>query len=211
MDRLRPSPPIDFRQRTPSLNVRSMNGRCCRTNHTSLAVGAAQGLNQAAQCIGAILIAPLIKKWPTRSVLSCAILFFGLMTTILLIVDATTGGSIRHSASSPVEYGSWNPNAVSPIKFVEDFIVPQLIHWQLSDFYCVDASWYRVRHGRTDSPCHVRNFFHFHSSILILSHSPADIVGGHVGKLRRLDATVVRNHCLCLGHHASSTVPPRSF
>ena len=54
-------------------------------------VGAAQGINQAAQCVGAILIAPLIKQWPTRTVLSCAIFVFALMTTILLIVDASTG------------------------------------------------------------------------------------------------------------------------
>jgi hypothetical protein len=40
--------------------------------------------------VGAIVIAPLIMNWPTRSVLSAAILFFGLMTTILLIVDAAT-------------------------------------------------------------------------------------------------------------------------
>jgi uncharacterized membrane protein len=54
-------------------------------------VGAAQGVNQAAQCVGAIMIAPLVKRWPTRTVLSFAILTFGLMTTILLIVDAATG------------------------------------------------------------------------------------------------------------------------
>ena len=54
-------------------------------------VGAAQGVNQAAQCVGAILIAPLIKRWPTRSVLAGAIFLFGVMTVILLIVDASTG------------------------------------------------------------------------------------------------------------------------
>lgn len=75
-------------------------------------LGAAQGVNQAAQCVGAILvsprpravrqielvlivsppspppqIAPLVKAFPTRTVLSGAVLFFGLMTTILLIVS----------------------------------------------------------------------------------------------------------------------------
>jgi hypothetical protein len=58
---------------------------------TPSTVGAAQGINQAAQCVGAILIAPLVKKWATRSVLSGAIFVFALMTTILLIVDAATG------------------------------------------------------------------------------------------------------------------------
>lgn len=54
-------------------------------------VGAATGLNQAAQCVGAILIAPLIKSWPTRTVLAFSIFTFALMTTLLLIVDAGTG------------------------------------------------------------------------------------------------------------------------
>jgi Na+/melibiose symporter-like transporter len=58
-----------------------------------LKVGAASGINQAAQCIGAILIAPLIKRWPTRTVLATAIFMFAVMTAILLIVDASTGES----------------------------------------------------------------------------------------------------------------------
>ena len=43
------------------------------------------------QCVGAILIAPLVKQFPTRTVLSAAVFAFGLMTAILLIVDAATG------------------------------------------------------------------------------------------------------------------------
>jgi len=50
-------------------------------------VGILQGLNQAMQCVGAILIAPLIKRFNTRSVLASAILAFGLLTAILLIAD----------------------------------------------------------------------------------------------------------------------------
>jgi hypothetical protein len=64
-------------------------------------VGAAQGVNQAAQCVGAILIAPLIKKWATRSVLAAAIIVFAIMTTILLIVDAATG---RTAIANQFEY-----------------------------------------------------------------------------------------------------------
>ena len=36
-------------------------------------IGVLTGLNQATQCVGAILVAPLVKKYPTRTVLSGAI------------------------------------------------------------------------------------------------------------------------------------------
>ena len=92
-------------------------------------VGAAQGVNQAAQCVGAILIAPLIKHWPTRTVLSGAILFFGLMTTLLLIVDVGTGGAIKSAIGSQTKYGSWNPDAVSSGFF-------RVLVWKSLNFDC---------------------------------------------------------------------------
>jgi len=116
-------------------------------------LGAAQGINQAAQCVGAILIAPLIKRWPTRSVLASAIIFFSLMTAVLLIVDASTGGQIRfNTPNHQVRYGNWNPNAIFAI-------------WTFSG----------VAYGMVE---------------LIRRVIPCDIVGGNVGKLRRMDATV---------------------
>jgi hypothetical protein len=120
--------------------------------NTFTKLGAAQGINQAAQCVGAILIAPLIKQWPTRTVLTAAIIFFGLMTMILLIVDAATHGKIKPKASAKPIYGTWNPNAI--------FII-----WTLSG----------IAYGMVE---------------LIRRVIPADILGGHVGKLRRMDATV---------------------
>ncbi|KAK0484235.1 hypothetical protein EDD18DRAFT_1112033 [Armillaria luteobubalina] len=81
-----------------------------------------------------------------------SVLFFSLMTTVLLVVDAATGGKMRGSASSPTHYGSWNPNAI--------FII-----WTLSG----------VAYGMVE---------------LIRRIIPCDIVGGDVGKLRRMDATV---------------------
>jgi hypothetical protein len=115
-------------------------------------LGAAQGVNQAAQCVGAILIAPLIKKWPTRSVLAGAIFLFGLMTVILLIVDAATGGKLRPKGAKTPSYGDWHPNLI--------FVV-----WTLAG----------IAYGMVE---------------LIRRVIPADIVGGDVGKLRRMDATV---------------------
>ncbi|PPQ82284.1 hypothetical protein CVT25_008434 [Psilocybe cyanescens] len=115
-------------------------------------LGAAQGVNQAAQCVGAILIAPLIKKWPTRSVLAGAIFFFGIMTAILLIVDAGTGGKIKPAGAKTPVYGDWNPNLI--------FVI-----WTLSG----------ICYGMVE---------------LIRRVIPADIVGGDVSKLRRMDAVV---------------------
>ena len=60
---------------------------------------------------GAILIAPLAARFATRSVLSVAVIVFALMTTILLITDAATGGHIRKPGGK-VLYGDWNPNAI---------------------------------------------------------------------------------------------------
>ncbi|KAK7740325.1 hypothetical protein SLS63_001527 [Diaporthe eres] len=56
-------------------------------------VGLLTGLNQAMQCVGSIIIAPLIKQFPTKNVLSGAIIVFAIFTAILLIVDAAAGGS----------------------------------------------------------------------------------------------------------------------
>ncbi|GAA5896808.1 hypothetical protein JCM8208_007096 [Rhodotorula glutinis] len=115
-------------------------------------LGAAQGVNQAAQCVGAILIAPLVAKFPTRTVLSAAVVLFALMTAILLIVDAATGGSIKGSEAKKPDYGSWDPNAIFPI-------------WTISG----------IGYGMVE---------------LIRRVIPADIVGGNVNKLRRMDALV---------------------
>lgn len=78
-------------------------------------VGLLVGLNQAFQCVGSILIAPLIKRFPTKNVLSTAIVVFGLFTAILLIVDAATGGYIKpRDWADPKDwsyYGNWNTGA----------------------------------------------------------------------------------------------------
>ncbi|PPQ75553.1 hypothetical protein CVT24_013245 [Panaeolus cyanescens] len=115
-------------------------------------LAAASGVNQAAQCVGAILIAPLVKRWPTRSVLAIAIFVFGLMTLLLLIVDAGTGGKIKPASAKTPVYGDWPPNLI--------FLI-----WTLAG----------IAYGMVE---------------LIRRVIPADIVGGHVGKLRRMDATV---------------------
>ena len=84
-------------------------------------IGLLSGLNQAFQCVGSILIAPLIKRWPTRTVLSVAVLLFAPFTAILMIVDAATGGRIKPTNFMPLHdndfsyYGNYNTNWIIPI------------------------------------------------------------------------------------------------
>lgn len=70
-------------------------------------VGLLTGLNQAMQCVGSILIAPLMKRFATKNVLAAAITVFATFTAILLIVDAATGGS-------------WIPDAYKGLNHPED-------------------------------------------------------------------------------------------
>ena len=88
-------------------------------------VGVLQGLNQAMQCtyspnspilkdlwdylpgVGAILIAPLIKRFNTRSVLASAIFGFGILTIILLICDgmySSLSSLHTHYLITPLSY-----------------------------------------------------------------------------------------------------------
>jgi MFS family permease len=81
-------------------------------------IGLIQGLNQAFQCIGAILVAPLVRRWPTRVVLSAAILAFAIMTTMILIVDAATGGTFKPKGAKEDDfsyYGKYNTDGMIPI------------------------------------------------------------------------------------------------
>lgn len=81
-------------------------------------VGILTGLNQAFQCVGSILIAPLIKRYPTKNVLSSAVLIFGLMSSLLLILDAATGGKFKprkHPRKDFSYYGDYNTDLMIPI------------------------------------------------------------------------------------------------
>lgn len=81
-------------------------------------VGLLQGLNQAFQCVGSILIAPLIKRFPTKNVLSIAILVFGVFTAVLLVVDAATGGKFKPDGADDDDfsyYGDYNTDGIIPI------------------------------------------------------------------------------------------------
>lgn len=91
------------------------------TARTFERVGLLSGLNQASQCIGSILIAPLTKRWPTRIVLSISIFTFAVFSAILMIVDAATGGYIKPKNFIEMNehdyryYGKYNTNIIIPI------------------------------------------------------------------------------------------------
>ena len=70
--------------------------------------------------MGSILIAPLIKRFPTRSVLAVAVMVFGLLTAVLMIVDASTGGKIKRSDEKKPHYGHWNANGLFPVYCVSN-------------------------------------------------------------------------------------------
>lgn len=85
-------------------------------------IGLLTGLNQACQCVGSILIAPLVKRYPTRLVLSGAIFVFGILTAVLLVVDAGTGGTLQPSDwvekkedNRYTYYGNYNTDGIIPI------------------------------------------------------------------------------------------------
>ncbi|KAH6843445.1 major facilitator superfamily domain-containing protein [Chaetomium sp. MPI-CAGE-AT-0009] len=85
-------------------------------------VGLLTGLNQAFQCIGSILIGPLVKRYPTKNVLSCAILIFAFCSALLLIIDAATGGTFmpaayrtNHPDHEWPYYGKYNTDVMIPV------------------------------------------------------------------------------------------------
>ncbi|CAF4289481.1 unnamed protein product, partial [Rotaria magnacalcarata] len=84
-------------------------------------IGLLSGLNQAFQCVGSILIAPLIKRWPIRTILSISIVVFAIFTASLMIIDAATGGYIEPANFTPKHandfsyYGHYNTDLIIPI------------------------------------------------------------------------------------------------
>ncbi|KAK6541907.1 hypothetical protein TWF694_007683 [Orbilia ellipsospora] len=85
-------------------------------------VGLLQGLNQAFQCFGSILIAPLIKRFKTRTVLAIAAIVFALFASLLLIIDRATGGIMKPKGwdeefgdDNFSYYGRYNTDAMIPI------------------------------------------------------------------------------------------------
>jgi hypothetical protein len=84
------------------------------------------------------------------------------MASILLIVDKATGGRMKQASDNKPIYGSYNPNGIFPIYMTTGMFLQ--ISLMIGIFY-----------GMVE---------------LIRRVIPRDIVGGHVQKLRKMDATV---------------------
>lgn len=75
-------------------------------------IGLLTGLNYAAQGFGSIIVSPLIKRLPTRLILCAAVIAFAIVSAVILIVDASTGGIPKFkTATNTTRYGSWNPDS----------------------------------------------------------------------------------------------------
>ncbi|KAL0634944.1 hypothetical protein Q9L58_006138 [Maublancomyces gigas] len=82
--------------------------------------GLLRGLDQLFQCVGSILVAPLIRRFPIRNILICAAGVFGFLSAILMVVDVSTGGRIKipddPELSLPTDYhGKYSPNVMFPV------------------------------------------------------------------------------------------------
>ncbi|CAF0952367.1 unnamed protein product [Rotaria sp. Silwood1] len=92
-----------------------------KPSQTFQRIGLLSGLNQAFQCVGSILIAPLVKRWPTRTVLSVSIVSFAIFTVILMVIDSATGGYIKPANFTPKHkndfsyYGRYSTDLIIPI------------------------------------------------------------------------------------------------
>ena len=99
-----------------------------------------------------------------------------------------TGGRMKPAGAKTPLYGDWNPNLVRFRRNTGRNSCSQPIQ----DLRRLDLGRYLLRHGRAHSSCHVGRANHnANGRIWFHIYSPADIVGGNVSKLRRMDATVV--------------------
>lgn len=79
--------------------------------------GIMTALYQVSQCIGSLFVPPLLKPFHTKTVMSYAVFVFGVLTAMLLVVDAATGGRVKprgwdshHERDDFGYYGTYNTN-----------------------------------------------------------------------------------------------------
>lgn len=118
-------------------------------------LGLLTGLNYAAQGIGSIAIAPLVKRLPMRVILAGAVIAFAIISAMIMIVDATTGGKIKfNTVNHETLYGTWNPNRAfrSPVARICSRVRHSgYLDSPLSNLYLF---WLVVRDGGAHPSCH---------------------------------------------------------
>ncbi|KAI8814487.1 major facilitator superfamily domain-containing protein [Cladochytrium replicatum] len=75
----------------------------------------AQSVNLVCQCIGSLLVGPLIKRMTAARLLTTAIILFGVVICIMPILEGATGGSVPgyyenlKGSQNKATWGSWTP------------------------------------------------------------------------------------------------------
>ncbi|KAI9205663.1 uncharacterized protein BJ171DRAFT_422843 [Polychytrium aggregatum] len=71
------------------------------------------GINLGCQCLGSLLVGPLVKRYQAKNVLSLAILLFGIAVVTIPILEGATGGTIpavlNKGSSIKSTWGGWTP------------------------------------------------------------------------------------------------------
>ena len=82
------------------------------------------GFNAATQCIGSIIVGPLMNIFPIKTVLSYALLVFAIISMLIMCIEKANGGTFPTSCVTtgllpPVctgaVAGNWNPVGIIPI------------------------------------------------------------------------------------------------
>ncbi len=71
-------------------------------------LGILMALNQFMQCVGSVLVAPLMKQFSTPTILSGAICCFALLIMISVVLEFVTGGRLPFSGSA-IQQGKMTP------------------------------------------------------------------------------------------------------
>lgn len=68
-------------------------------------------LNYACQCIGSILVTPLVRRFKVTTVLARSTLLFGLVVLVVPVLEGVTGGGRKSGLGDERKYspGNWNP------------------------------------------------------------------------------------------------------
>ncbi|TPX69047.1 hypothetical protein SpCBS45565_g02645 [Spizellomyces sp. 'palustris'] len=76
--------------------------------------GFLDGFNQAAQCIGSIAVAPLMRRFQIKNILAVAIAIFAIISSLGMIIEGATGGKPPRDGQNAIA-GKWDPRIIIPI------------------------------------------------------------------------------------------------